>query len=141
MIIAITLMYFLLFFMLTNRKELKSSLYEYVPIKDDNLKTIGKETNEKVRANALGIPLVALGQGMVSLIGFLIFGVSDPFFWAAVVTVGSMIPFVGSPLGTLPAFLLELSNYPTEIVLKHGVFLFMDLALSVPPIISCAFMC
>ncbi|QLG44948.1 AI-2E family transporter [Costertonia aggregata] len=113
MLIAITLMYFLLFFMLTNRKTLKVSLYEYIPIKDENLKAIGSETNEKVRANALGIPLVALGQGIMGLIGFLIFGVSDPFFWAAIVTVGSMIPFVGSPLGTIPVFLLALSNGDT----------------------------
>ncbi|MFS4446514.1 AI-2E family transporter [Maribacter sp. 2307UL18-2] len=110
MLLSITIMYFLLFFMLTNRKQLKASLFEYIPIKDGNLKAIGKETNEKVRANALGIPLVALGQGLVSLIGFLIFGIEDPFFWAAIVTVGSMIPFVGSPLGTIPVFLLELSN-------------------------------
>ncbi len=110
MLIASTIMYFILFFMLTNRKELKSSLFEYIPIKDNNLKAIGKEINEKVRANALGIPLVAIGQGIVGLIGFLIFGVADPLFWAAIVTVGSMIPFVGSTLGTLPVFLLALSN-------------------------------
>ena len=110
MVISITLMYFLLFFMLTNRKKLKESLFEYIPIKDENLTTIGKETSANVKANALGIPLVAIGQGIVSLIGFLIFGISDPFFWAAIVTVGSMIPFVGSALGTIPVFLLALSN-------------------------------
>lgn len=110
MVISITLMYFLLYFMLTNRKKLKESLYEYIPIKDENLKTIGQETSANVKANALGIPLVAIGQGIVGLIGFLIFGVSDPFFWASIVTVGSMIPFVGSALGTIPVFLLALSN-------------------------------
>lgn len=109
-VIAITIMYFLLFFMLTNRKKLKNSLFEYIPIRDNNLDTIGRETNEKVKANALGIPLVALGQGLVGLVGFFIFGIEDPFFWAAVVTIGSMIPFVGSALGTLPVFLLALSN-------------------------------
>ena len=110
MIISIMLMYFLLFFMLINRAKLKESLYQYIPIKDENLKKIGKETSANVKANALGIPLVAIGQGLVSLIGFLIFGVSDPLFWASIVTVGSMIPFVGSALGTVPVFLLALSN-------------------------------
>jgi len=110
MAISIMLMYFLLFFMLTNRKKLKEALYEYIPIKDENLQTIGKETRANVKANALGIPLVAIGQGFVSLIGFLIFGISDPFFWASIVTVGSMIPFIGSALGTIPVFLLALSN-------------------------------
>lgn len=98
MIISVTLMYFLLFFMLTNRKKLRDSLFEYIPIRDENLKIISKETSANVKANALGIPLVAIGQGIVGLIGFLIFGIPDPFFWAAIVTVGSMIPFVGSAL-------------------------------------------
>ena len=110
MVISVMVMYFLLYFMLINRQKLKESLFEYIPVKEKNLKTIGKETNEKVKANALGIPLVAIGQGMVGLIGFLIFGVPDPFFWGAIVTVGSMIPFVGSALGTVPVFLLALSN-------------------------------
>ena len=110
MIISVTLMYFLLFFMLTNRKKLRDSLFEYIPIRDENLKIISKETSANVKANALGIPLVAIGQGIVGLIGFLIFGIPDPFFWAAIVTVGSMIPFVGSALGTVPVFLLALSN-------------------------------
>jgi len=110
MSISIFIMYFLLFFMLTNMKNLRLSLFEYLPIKNENIKTIGKETNEKVKANALGIPLVAIGQGLVGLVGFLIFGIPDPFFWAAIVTIGSVIPFVGSALGTVPVFLLALSN-------------------------------
>lgn len=110
MVISITIMYFMLYFMLTNRKKLRESLFEYIPIKDTNLKTIGKEITANVKANALGIPLVALGQGLVALLGFYIFGIEDPFFWAAVVTIGSMIPFVGSALGTVPVFILALSN-------------------------------
>ncbi|WBU88673.1 AI-2E family transporter [Cellulophaga omnivescoria] len=113
MVISITIMYFILYFMLTNRKKLRESLYEYIPIKDSNLKTIGKEITANVKANALGIPLVAIGQGLVALIGFYIFGINDPFFWAAIVTIGSMIPFVGSALGTIPVFLLALSNGDT----------------------------
>lgn len=113
MVLSISIMYFILFFMLTNMKAFKQALFEYIPIKDNNLKSLGKETNEKVKANALGIPLVAIGQGLVGLIGFYIFDIPDPLFWAAVVTIGSMIPFVGSALGTVPVFLILLSNGDT----------------------------
>jgi predicted PurR-regulated permease PerM len=109
-LIAISIMYFLLYYMLTNRKKLRESLYEYIPMSDANLKIIGEEIRAVVRANALGIPLVAVAQGLVALIGFLIFGIENPFFWAVVVTIGSMIPFVGNFLGTIPVFLLSLSN-------------------------------
>ncbi len=110
MFIAIGLMYFMLYYMLTNRKELKESLFDYIPIGDDNLKTIGDEANAMVRANAIGIPLVALAQGIVALIGFLIFGVEDPFFWFVITTIGSMIPFIGTLIGILPVFILSLST-------------------------------
>lgn len=63
-----------------------------------------------VRSNALGIPLVAIAQGIVALIGFLIFGVEDPFFWFVIVTIGSMIPFVGTLIGIVPVFILEISS-------------------------------
>ena len=108
--LAITIMYFLLYYMLTNRRKLHESLFEYIPIGQKNLKILGKETRQMVRANALGIPLVAIAQGIVALIGFILFGVDSPFFWAVIVTIGSMIPFVGNFLGTIPVFVLALSN-------------------------------
>ena len=108
--IAVGIMYFLLFYMLTNRSELKNSLYEYIPISDRNLKIIGSESQAMVRSNAIGIPLVAIAQGIIALIGFLIFDINDPFFWFIIVTVGSMIPFVGTLLGILPVFILTLST-------------------------------
>ncbi|GEQ87141.1 AI-2E family transporter [Patiriisocius marinistellae] len=107
--IAVGIMYFMLYYMLTNRRQLKESLYEYIPINRNNLKAIGKEVNHMVRSNALGIPMVALAQGIIALIGFFIFGIQDPFFWFVIVTIGSMIPFVGTLIGIVPVFLLTLS--------------------------------
>ncbi|WP_100614380.1 AI-2E family transporter [Confluentibacter citreus] len=111
--IAISIMYFLLFYMFTNRKLFRETLIEYIPISKENLKLLGEEVQEMVRSNALGIPLVAIAQGFVALIGFLIFGIESPFFWAVVVTIGSMIPFVGNFLGTIPVFILTLSSGDT----------------------------
>ncbi|EDM43869.1 hypothetical protein SCB49_09765 [unidentified eubacterium SCB49] len=108
--ISIGIMYFLLFYLFVGNRTFKQSLFEYIPINKDNLKTIGKEINSTVRSNALGIPLVAIAQGIIALIGFLIFGVEDPFFWFVIVTVGSMIPFIGTFVGILPVFILTLSS-------------------------------
>lgn len=110
LIIAIGLMYFMLYFMLTNRKELRQSLREFIPMNTQNINHIGKEVQAMVRSNAIGIPLVALAQGIIALIGFLIFGIEDPLFWFVIVTIGSMIPFVGTLVGILPVFLLTLSS-------------------------------
>ncbi|PQJ78427.1 AI-2E family transporter [Polaribacter porphyrae] len=120
--IAISLMYFLLYYMLTNRRELRNSLYEYIPISQKNLKIIGDEVQAMVRSNAIGIPLVAIAQGLIALIGFFIFGIENPFFWFTIVTVGSMIPFVGTLIGILPVFILTFSSGNT--FAAWGIFLY-----------------
>ncbi|WP_299216282.1 AI-2E family transporter [uncultured Aquimarina sp.] len=108
--ISIGIMYFLLYYMFTNRRKLRESLFEYIPINKDNLKIIGDESQKMVRSNAVGIPLVAIIQGVVALIGFLIFGIEDPLFWFVIVIVGSMIPFVGTIIGILPVFIITHST-------------------------------
>ncbi len=107
--IAIGIMYFLLYYMLVYRKQMTKSLYEYIPLNNENIEDIGTESVAMVRSNALGIPLVALAQGIIALIGFFIFGVPDPFFWFVITTIGSMIPFVGTLIGILPVVILMYS--------------------------------
>lgn len=121
--IAIGLMYFMLYYMLTNRRTLRDSLKEYIPMNRENLTVIGDEVQAMVRSNALGIPLVAVAQGLIALIGFWIFGIENPFFWFVITTVGSMIPFVGTLLGIVPVFIISLSsgdNFQAWGILLYG---------------------
>ncbi len=107
--IAIGLMYFMLYYMFIHSHELRGALSDYIPLNKHNLKEVGTEVRKMVRSNALGIPLVAIAQGIVALIGFLIFGIEDPLFWFVITTVGSMIPFVGTLLGILPVVIVTMS--------------------------------
>jgi predicted PurR-regulated permease PerM len=116
-------MYFMLYYMLTNRKTLRESLKEYIPMSRTNLSEIGDEVQAMVRSNALGIPLVAVAQGLIALIGFWIFGIENPFFWFVITAVGSMIPFVGTLLGILPVFVIALAsgdNFQAYGILLYG---------------------
>lgn len=108
--IAIGIMYFMLYYMLTSRVKLNGLLSSYIPLASDNILTIGKESDLSVRSNALGIPLVALIQGVIALIGFLIFGVPDPLFWFVITVIGSMIPFIGTAIGIIPVTILLFSQ-------------------------------
>ena len=108
--IAIGIMYFMLYYMLINRDSLNNTLRMYMPLNEENTILVEKETDLSVKSNALGIPLVAIFQGVIALIGFFIFGVPDPFFWFAITAVGSMIPFIGSALGIVPITVLMLAN-------------------------------
>ncbi|MFD2518099.1 AI-2E family transporter [Salinimicrobium flavum] len=108
--IAIGIMYFMLYYMLVYRHELKNLVISYVPLGEENLKTIGDEGDELVKSNALGIPLVAFFQGIVALIGYLVAGVPDPMFWFVITAIGAMVPFIGTALGVVPVAILLYSQ-------------------------------
>ncbi|WP_430426512.1 AI-2E family transporter [Maribacter litoralis] len=108
--ISLGILLFLLYYMLKSPKQLKDSLLEYIPLSNKNLVTLGKEIDNVVRSNAIAIPLVALAQGIIALIGFYIFGVDNPLFWFVIVTIGSMIPFIGTFIGIFPVFVLSLAS-------------------------------
>jgi predicted PurR-regulated permease PerM len=122
--IAIGIMYFMLYYMLISREKMQGILESYIPLASDNIHLIGKESDLSVRSNALGIPLVAIIQGIIALIGFLIFGVPDPFFWFVITAVGSMIPFIGTAIGILPVTILLFSQgmeWQALAILIYGV--------------------
>jgi predicted PurR-regulated permease PerM len=91
-------MYFILYFMLVNGRRMEEALYEYIPLKDGNVELIGKEIKVMVVSNTIGIPLIALIQGVVGLIGYLIIGVNDPWLWFVATSIAAMMPVVGAAL-------------------------------------------
>ena len=122
--VAIAIMYFLLYFMLTKPKQVKKSIYNYAPFSEKHLKILTKESSKMIRSNALGIPIVALSQGIVALIGFLIFGIENPLFWFVIIVIESMTPFVGTLVGVIPVFLITLASgndYAAYGILIYGL--------------------
>ncbi len=101
-LMLIASMYFILYFMLVNGRRMENSLYEYIPLKDNNVERIGSEVRVMVISNAIGIPLIALIQGIVALIGYLIIGVNEPFLWFAATSIAAMLPVVGAALIYVP---------------------------------------
>jgi predicted PurR-regulated permease PerM len=98
----IAAMYFILYFMLVNGRRMEEALYEYIPLKDGNVELIGKEVKVMVVSNTIGIPLIALIQGVVGLIGYLIIGVKDPWLWFVATSIAAMMPVVGAALIYVP---------------------------------------
>lgn len=124
MFLSITIMYFLLYYMLVNRKQFIESIYTYLPLRAENISIISNEVNSIIESNAIGIPLVAFFQGVVALIGFYIFGVPNPWFWFVITAIGSMIPFVGTAIGIIPVVIILFSsgqNWQAVAMLIYGV--------------------
>lgn len=99
---AIAILYFILYYMLVNGRAMEAWLYEYIPLKDENVLRLGTEFHKLVIANAVGIPLIAVIQGIVSLIGYFIFQVPQPWFWFAVTCFTAMLPVVGAAAVYVP---------------------------------------
>lgn len=106
MTVVVGLFFFIFYFMLINYDTIKKVVREYIPMSDKNFERVSKESTEMIKSNAIAIPMVALCQGLVALVGFYIFGVQDPLFWFAVTTIGSVIPFVGTAIGFVPVVLI-----------------------------------
>ena len=101
-ITSIAIMYFILYFMLVSKKEMEGWLHDFMPMREDNVDEMGKEFKSLVVSNALGIPLVAVLQGIVGLIAYLILGVNDIWFWFLLTCIASMLPFLGAALAYVP---------------------------------------
>ena len=91
-------MFFLLYFMLVNGREIEKFLDRFIPLKEENIDMLSLETRNMIRANAIGIPVLAIIQGVVATIGYWIFGVKDFALWGFLTGVFSMVPIVGSAL-------------------------------------------
>lgn len=99
---AIAIMYFILYFMLVRGREMEEALYEYIPLRDENVVRLGKELKNMIISNAVGIPLIAIIQGIVGLIGFFIFRVPQPMFWFVVTCFTAMLPIIGAAAVYVP---------------------------------------
>lgn len=107
---SILIMYFILYFMLVAKKELEAWLYSFIPLKEKNVSIVGKQMKSLVISNAIGIPLVAILQGIVGLIAYLILGVHDVWFWFVFTCIASMLPFVGAALAYVPLSIIMFMN-------------------------------
>lgn len=91
-------MYFILYFMLERPRFFEKILSSAAPLKRSNVSMIGEKMRKLILANAIGIPVVALGQGIVALVGYYIFGAPSPILLFALTAATSMIPVVGAAI-------------------------------------------
>ena len=64
---------FVLYFMLIGGTKMEQYIYELLPFSDSNKKHVMNEINMIVRANAIGIPLLAIIQGAIATLGYYLF--------------------------------------------------------------------
>ncbi|WP_375182005.1 AI-2E family transporter [Chryseobacterium sp.] len=95
-------MYFILYFMLAKPRFFERILSSSAPLKRANVSMIGEKMRKLIMANAIGIPVVAIGQGIVALVGYFIFDAPSPVLLFALTAAASMVPVVGAAIVYIP---------------------------------------
>tara|TARA_Y100000310_G_scaffold229168_1_gene231559 strand:+ start:38632 stop:39762 length:1131 start_codon:yes stop_codon:yes gene_type:complete len=96
---------FLTYYLLKDGRKLVAYAKSIIPLKAVNQNVILKRFNEVTYAVVYGNVIVAVLQGILTSIGFFLFGVPSPLIWGIVTMFTSLIPFLGAFVVWLPASL------------------------------------
>ncbi len=99
---SIVMMYFFLYFMLINFNRMEAMILLLLPFKKSNIKIFGQELKSQTFSNIVGIPLIAVIQGLFSFGVYLLSGVPEAGFWAILTGFASVIPIVGTGIIWVP---------------------------------------
>ena len=96
------MLFFLLYNLLVNGKGIEKYITGFIPFESGNVDKLAKETKVMVRANALGIPIISIVQGLFAALGYYIFGVEEWGLWGFVTGVFAFFPIVGTMIIWVP---------------------------------------
>ncbi len=120
---TVIFMYLILYFMLVQGSDMEKTLARIMPMNDTNMRLVAKEVKNMVLSNAIGIPLIAIFQGIIGLAGYLVIGVPQPLFWFAATCITSMLPVVGATVAYASIGIIlfaQHENLKAVIVLAYG---------------------
>lgn len=114
------LFFFIIFYLLKDSKILLSHIKNHIIFKNKN--AVYEKFDRLTKALIYGTILIAVVQGVLGGIGFLIFGIKSPILWGVAMAIASFIPIVGTALIWVPAAIFKLIQ--GEIVSGVGLLIF-----------------
>ena len=92
----------------------KKYFYKFIPIRfQDDIKSLKNSLNSMLRNYVNGTLLSCLTVFILSLIGFLISGVSSPLLFAVFCAITNIIPYFGPYIGGIPVVVVGFAISPT----------------------------
>ena len=101
-VINLFVLVFVLYFMLIGGIKMETYVNAILPFNATNTEHVIHEINMIVRSNAIGIPLLAVIQGGVAMIGYFIFGAPNALLLGFLTCFATVIPMVGTGLIWFP---------------------------------------
>jgi predicted PurR-regulated permease PerM len=102
LITNLVIMLFFLYYMLYHGRELEMNLFRQIPLKNENTQKLAQETKKMIKANALGIPMISIIQGVTATLGYFIFGINEYGLWGFLTGVFAFFPVVGTMIVWVP---------------------------------------
>lgn len=93
---------FVLYFMIIGGTRMEQYIYEILPFSNMNKKNVLNEINMIVRSNAIGIPLLAVIQGLIATVGYYLFDVPSALLFGFLTCFSTIIPIVGTAIVWFP---------------------------------------
>lgn len=100
---SIVMMYFFMYFMLVNFGRLEAAIVYYLPFDRRKIILFGDELEVQTFSNVIGVPLIAVVQGLLSFGAYYFAGLPEAAFWAILTGFASIIPIVGTGIIWIPA--------------------------------------
>ena len=113
LLLSLSLGLIALFYFLREGKEIKKYLVELSPLNDKDDQQIFIALKNTVSATIKGSLLIAVIQGFLTGVGFIIFNIPNATLWGSITVIASLIPGVGTVIIIGPAiiYLLATSHF------------------------------
>ena len=118
----ILMMFFILYYLLVSGKEIEKYLNQIIPLKRHNVNQLADETKLMIRANAIGIPIICIVQGIFATLGYWIFGVEDWALWGFLTGIFAFFPLVGTMIIWVPMVVFMLASGNTWPAVGLGIY-------------------
>ena len=116
------MMFFLMYYLLVNGIIIEKYLDKIIPLKAENVHMLASETVLMIRANAIGIPIICIVQGIFAAIGYLLFGIKDWGMWGFITGVFAFFPLVGTMVVWVPLVIFLYSTGQSYIATGLSIY-------------------
>jgi predicted PurR-regulated permease PerM len=116
-LIMFILMVLSMFYILKDGSHWRKTLVHIIPLSKHNIEEILSKLSLAINRILKGSFFIAIVQGLLTGIGFTIFGIPNPALWGVVAGMASFVPTIGTSLVSVPAmiFLLATGKEPQAV--------------------------
>lgn len=109
-VLNLVIAFFGLYYMLRSEGQMWSVVRDYIPFSFQTADALRDRFVGVTEATLLGTVLIAIVQGTLVGLGFLVVGLPNPLFWGTAAAFASILPVLGTALIWLPAVIVLLAQ-------------------------------